>query len=388
MNHGGSTRHRTILLGLCVGILMCVAAMGADEGTSPTTFPPLPKLTLAPVNETNDIAAYRAGVRESVARFAGLADACDDPLLRAELRLAAVNLIFARQLEPDCTRTFWSLTTFEAHKIDRDAIETAFDLVDNLIETAQQDIEAARDAKQQRPDGEPPVEKGEPPAEKADDEIDPRQQRIQAARGLRRTLAAFGTALRAVVAPPADEDSDRGRRRAASKLAALVEEDDRRVAAAAEFWQAYLRKDEADPQPALSRLDYALDDFTPSERPYAFFARVLRCRVLAAHGMRVAALALLKQVEERTYVWFPQDAQQQAAASAVAWVEFQTLLSWHEQLDPQTQEEARHWCRTEAHKAVERSLTAHTALPRIWPAIPLLAELAELEAKAADNDSN
>jgi hypothetical protein len=261
---------------------------------------------------------------------------------------------------------------------DLDALRARFESAASLIADAEEDLEAARAAtpKPQEPAAE---------EQAVDAKAEARQARISAASAQRRALKAFHRALRAVLVPPTDVEVARERRRAASDMAALLENDDRRVAVAAAFWQAYLRKDEDDPKPALSRLEYALDDFAPSERPYAFFSRLLRCKVLALHDQRVAALALLKQIEERTFVWFPEADQQQVAASGVAWLEYQTLAAWHERLDIDTQVEERNWCRNEAQKTIDRALEEHAALPRLWPAIPVLSDLSALEAKAAGN---
>lgn len=370
---------------MIAGVLSGSAFAAGDDANKPLAFPPAPAVSLAPVNGQANLADYEAGVVELVDRLVSVAKGSDDALLRAELRLAAANVVLSRQIEPASTRAFWGLTSPEPKADDPDALRAEFESAAGLIATAEKDLDAAQAA---APKPEEPAAKEEAPDKDAKSDakkskVELWQARMSAAKAQRRALKAFHRALRAVLVPPAEADAARERRRAASEMAALLENDDRRVAAAAGFWQAYLRKDEEDPKPVLSRLDYALDDFAPAERPYAFFSRLLRCMVLASHDERVAALALLKQMEERTFVWFPEADQQQVAASGVAWVEYQTLAGWNESLDPKKQADERNWCRDEAQKTIDRALKEHTALPRLWPAIPVMSDLAALEARAS-----
>lgn len=378
---GHSAGSRVCAAGLTIAVVLSGSVFAAGEDASkPLAFPPAPVVSLAPVNGQANLEDHRAGVVELVDRLVGLADGNDDALLRAELRLAAANVVLARQVEPECTRAFWGLTISEPNADDPDTLRAAFDSAAGLIATAEKDLDAAQAA---APKPEEPAAKEEAADKDAKSTVELWQARVSAAKAQRRALKAFHRALRAVLAPPAEADAARERRRAASEMAALLEDDDRRVAAAAGFWQAYLRKDEEDPKPVLSRLDYALDDFAPAERPYAFFSRLLRCMVLASHDERVAALALMKQMEERTFVWFPEAEQQQVAASGVAWIEFQTLAAWHASLDPKKQADEQNWCHNEAQKTIDRALKEHTALPRLWPAIPVMSDLPALEAKAS-----
>jgi hypothetical protein len=338
-------------------------------------------MSLAGVDGVADVGAYEASVADHAARLADLAGDAGDPLMRAELQLTAANLILAKQIEPACTRTFWGLTAFPEHRVDSQKLTAGLDRAQRLLTDARSNINDAREAAPKDEPESPAVEEG------AEKEVDPTVTRILAASTHQRTLEAFRQALATALLPAADAGEGRTRRRAASELAALVEHDDRRVATAAGFWQAYLRKDETDPRAALARLDYALDDFGPSEKPYAFFARVMRCRVLEGHGQRVAAFALLTQMEERTFGWYLDEEPRAEALRAIAWTKLQALRAWHDGLDAQTKTDERAWCREQATTIIDDTLVEANELPRLSPVIPMLYDADAIETRAAVNDA-
>ena len=359
-----------------LGIIGIAAPVVRGDDQAVASFPAAPTMGLAPMEGSEGLAA---SVADHVARLVELAGQSNLPILRAELQLAGANLILGRQIEPTCTRSFWGLDHVEALAPDDRKVAEAFDMAGRLLNDAEARINEARRT----------APKGEPEAGENATEKDPSMSaRISAASSHQRTLEAFHQALIAALVPPGADDRKRARRRAASELSALVEHDDRRVATAAGFWQAYLRKDEADPHASLARLDYALDEFAPPEQPYAFFARVMRCEVLAAHGQPVAALALLTQMEERALGWYGEEDSRKQALRAIAWAKLHTLRIWHEDLDAAERADERVWCREQAAELIANALQEPRTLPRLSPAIPLLLDADGVEAAAAAGHEN
>jgi len=381
-----------ILFAALVGMAATVAH--ADD-EKPQGFPAAPTMELAPIE---DAAAQAGSIPDRVARLKELATKSNAPILRAELELTAANLILGHQIEPICTRSFWGLdevqtgaqeaTTGEkSTEADRHAkLGAAFDEAGLLLDAAQESIEAAREALHQADADQTEAEGDE--AQEEDEHERSLAARVTAAASHRETLDAFRKALKVALTPPNGDDGKRARRRAASGLSALVEHDDRRVATAAGFWQAYLRKDEDDPHASLARLDYALDEVTATERPYAFFARLMRCEILADHGQPVAATALLTQMEERVLDWYREEGPRHQALQAVAWTKMRTLRAWYDRLDATTQVEERNWCCDQASGLIEKTLTEPRTLPRLSPAIPLLYDADSVEAAAAAENPN
>lgn len=180
--------------------------------------------------------------------------------------------------------------------------------------------------------------------------------------------------MRAFLLGGDDPESLRASRRAASRLSVLLEDDNPQIAAAAGLWQACLRSRDSDPSRALELLDAALADLPRESLPFSFFARLLRCRLIAARGGHAAALALLTQIEDRCEDWLPDESQRNDAMRALALTEFQILRDWHGALTEPNQSEERQWCIDRArHLAAERFTEEHHSLLRLNPCIPLPA---------------
>jgi len=366
---------------LALGIAGIAAPPVHGDDQTPESFPPAPSMLLASVDGVDDMAAYTSSVADRATRLVELAEKSKDPLRRAELQLTGANLILARQMEPTCTRIFWHLTGSAEHPPDPQMLTQAFDTVDRLLAEAKTNLDEAR--------GQASVEeeKSGETAEAKEKSVPSKPSRITAAGRHQRTLASFQQALRAALLPPPGDEGKRSVRRAASQLAELVEHDDRRIATAAGFWQAYLRKGETDPHASLAGLDNALDEFAPTEQPYAFFARVMRCDVLAEHGQEVAALTLLTQMEERALNWYPDGEPRKQALGAIAWTKLHALRTWFDTLDPSERAEERAWCCSQAATLVNDALAEPNELPRLSPAIPMLFDADAVEAAAvAGND--
>ena len=196
---------------------------------------------------------------------------------------------------------------------------------------------------------------------------------LNALKSHREALAAFSAAQRAYITSDEPGESSMSPRRAASRLSSLLEDSDPQVAAAANLWQACLRSLEADPSRALAVLDLVLDDPSPKQLPYAFFARLLRCRLIAARGGFTASLALLLQMEPRLDKWIPSDADRATALRATALVEIQILRQWYDHLDASTQIAERRWCaeRIDALRT-ERFGGSNATVFRLKNAVPLM----------------
>lgn len=343
-----------------LGLWVCLAppaAIGSQEDDAresrsrPDNLPLLPQLRLMPVGEPEDEASYVRSVAGSADDLARQASQTDDPMARADLLLEAANRILAYELEPACTRRLLGIPRPDlAEKAGRPPA-AALDRATSMIAQADATLLEIEDAG--------------PEAAEASNR---RQRRI-------RVLLAFATAIRAFLFDdPGDEDTT-AVVEAASKLSPILEDSDRKVAAAARFWQACLRAGEADPTPALARLDPALMKPPEWSHPYGFFTRLLRCRLLVRRGHPAAALSLLMQIEERCVDdWFDPD-DRAVALRTVALVRTQILRDWHGQLSPDTHADERQWCGDRIQQLIDLKLVQddRTVL-RLSPAVPLVVE--------------
>jgi hypothetical protein len=188
------------------------------------------------------------------------------------------------------------------------------------------------------------------------------------------TLQAFGLALRVYLLSGDAPDAVRETRRAASRLSPLLEGSDIAVAKAAALWQAALRSREADPAPALSVLDMALADPPARSQPYGFFARLLRCRLIATRGGSAAAIGLLLQIEERCREWFKDGPERDAAIRTVQLVRIELMAGWHKELASAHRETERQWCADQiAILVAERFNEGSATVSRLAPAVPIIA---------------
>ncbi len=348
----------------------------------PERFPTIPPVSFG---DKTDLADGQIVLRERVRRLSALAEKTDDALLRAELRMAAANIILAQQLELPCTRVFWGVAEPDGDHPASEEHRQSLAAAEKLLTHAKDDLDTARQALVNHPPVVSEEDEGGPVEAEKNSDRDDLRKRFSKDSGHRRTLMAFHRALHTALLPPTGEGAARESRRAASELSALMENDNPRVAMAANFWQAYLRKAEPDAKATLSRLSYALDEVAAADQPYAFFSRVLRGMVLADHGRHFAAITLFAQMEERALIWFGDDEARDRAVRAIVWVRVRLLQQWHERLNPDTQREEREWCRERASQLIQRSLSEPNLLPRLSPAIPMLFDPDGLENAAADS---
>lgn len=358
--------------GLVTTLVVLLAASGPQETQtqeapnpeSPITaeeLPSIPAVSFVPFEASKNNADF---LREKAAAAASLiaeAKTTDTPLDRADQLLAAANLMLAYEAEPACSRRFFRVS---------DGPET-----EGSIAQATKALTEARALLQQADTTLLQVEQSD------DDQAEALAARRSKLDALRAFRMALGTYLD--VPTPADDGPDA--RRAASELSPLLEHPDARIAAAAKFWQTCLRAEEDDPSPALSRLEPALLEPVRDARPYSFFARLLRCRLLAQEGHPATALSLLLQMEERCHqTWFPAYSIEPAVRT-VALLRLEVLREWYDRLSADTQPAQRNWCAERMREVIdERFGDDDRDILRIAPAIPIVAKAPTTNTEPAD----
>lgn len=195
------------------------------------------------------------------------------------------------------------------------------------------------------------------------------------------TLQSFAAALEAVWVSEEDEKAIQARRNGVIALAVLLEHEREDVASAALLWQAMLYRQ-------MGRLDKAFRLLPPvgervdrDGRAYQFFARLLRCRLVAERGGHAAACALLLQVEERILEWFETDESRAEATRAALLVRLQILEQWRGAMDPKTEPGEIEWC-AKAMERIRRTLAGEgdeIRVLRLGQTIPLIATMPEVQ---------
>ncbi len=198
----------------------------------------------------------------------------------------------------------------------------------------------------------------------------------RAGRHLNEVADALGRFVpqREVVRTARAGDAQEAARRAASRLAVLLEDDRPQVAAAAALWQASLRARESDPSRAMSVLGLVLSRPRQGTLPFAFFARLLRCRILASRGGHAVALALLTQLEDRSDIWMAREADRTNALRAITLVEIQVLRDWYARLPGPPDSPQRQWCVDRVKTLIDEHFSEDgSTVFRLTAAIPIVA---------------
>lgn len=348
---------RVLLILLTTGARAAIACQdSASEEPPPPPSPSTevigspPTIGLQPLPGSPDDGGAGGDLRERVDAFLSGAESATEPARRVLAYLNAANLLLSEGLEPSASLKLLGLSE-RGTDADRATIEEG----ERWLAEADRLLEA---------------EQASPPAagEPGGDEAEQPWRQVASRRAAR--LRAFADALRAVLLPVETEEGGRGDRRAASGISAFLEDDDRVIASAAQLWQAVLLRRDPGPQRALQVLDSALDPPHSGTLRFDFFARLLRCRILADRGGYAVACALLLQLEERSREWFIHPPDQAAALAAIAVVERQVLRDWHDALGADKLIE-RGWCR-ERISRIDESLRARadTGLLRLQAAVP------------------
>ena len=332
------------------------------DGAAPGAAVAVPQPTsvfLEPTPGFDDDAAYLRSVAERVESLLAAAGQTEEPARQVAFSLAAANLILAEQLEPFCSR---KLLRLEPGEPDRDGPDprTMLARSDKLIERAFQLLDGLR---------------GTP---------DPPTGSWNEVRRRAQALSAFSGTLRAFTAAD-DAAGKRATREAASRLSPFLEDLHPGVAAAASFWQACLRSLGTNTDAVLSMLDLTLADPSPTSMPYAFFARLLRSRVIAGRGGPQSALALLLQMEERCQDWFTDDQERDLAIRTIQLTRLQIVSDWHDRLAGPDQDAARTWCVDRAKGLIaQRFGEDRNFVWRLAPLIPIVAAPPAPQSGSAD----
>lgn len=307
------------------------------------TLPAMPAVELATIEGFADVRSYAVAMAERAAGLAGQAGQAASPEARVETLLRAANLILAHQLEPACTSRLLRISD-EQVPVVAEEVRAALTRAEDLLAEAEQamDKDAPNDEKWKRWHGRVDI------------------------------LRAFAESQRAFLAPADESEAPRDARRAASRLSILLEHENPQVTAAAALWQAVLRGGEPDPSPALSLLEPALWDLPRKRLPFAYYGRLLRCRLLARQGGYATSLALLARIEDRCTEWFSDDEERDNAVRAANLVAWQVLRAWFDHLTDPTDEAERIWCAQRMEKlSAEAFGEAGRTVLRLNPAVPL-----------------
>jgi len=331
---------------MAVGLLACAPPAPANDA------PLLPVAPLASLEGFDDEADSQRFYAQQVAELTQRAEQAADALERAEAQLTAANLVLARLVEPACTRTLLRLPAGQTPDDLRSLFEQARSLLANAEGILSEDH----------------------PAETAPGTDDARARRRADLADVLQVLQAFVTGLEAYLLPDGEAGGARTARKAASRLAMLLEHDDQTVVAAASLWHAVLRARNGEPDRVLGFVPPALKEPAHQELPYAFFSRLLRCRLLAARpDGPAAALALLYQLEERCHEWLSAPEERAQAFRAASLVELQILSAWHQRLSDPKHEATRRWCTEQMGTATEERFGDPSAtVYRLVNAIPVL----------------
>lgn len=305
---------------------------------------PWPTVTLAPING-DDEDAYRKSIAARIDELANQAHEAENAQARVHRLLAAANLVLAYQIEPACTT---ALLGYGGDAVDTSEKElgTSLDRADAFIEQAAT-VLASVPARPETRDDDP-------------------------AAALRRdleTLASFAQALRAYLLRVDEAEMLRA---AASKLSILLESEDREIAAAAALWQGALRSRHGDPARAAAVLDMPLADPLRGTLPFAFYGKLLRCRLRADQGGYIAALALLAQIEEQCELWLSTESDRADARRAAALVEMQILLDWYKRSASNGDAKQQQWCAEQFSLMARRRFGSETTVYRLSPAVPII----------------
>lgn len=318
------------------------------------TLQALPKVHMPLIEDFDDQASYRQSITDRLKDLKNRANETRDEELRAKLLLAQANYILAYEVEPACTYKLLRLQDQPELNIQPQQLQAAFDRADRAIHQATAIINNL-------PEHEPD---------------DDHKNQISMRKSLD-ILQAFAKAQRVYLLQDT-ENTQSEARRAASGLSAMVEMDHPKIASAATFWQSCIRNRKSDHKVVLSRLEYALAHVQQSTMPYSFFARLLRCRILADQGGYALSLSLLLQMEEHSREWFFNATQFDHIYRSIALTRIQTLRAWHEQLSEKNLIEERQWCLEQIQQLLESRFDSDKPIVvRLWPAIPIVTPIPE-----------
>jgi hypothetical protein len=309
----------------------------------------------------SDEASFEAYNRARTLDILAAADRSGDARAEVEHRLAAANWILARRTEPQVTRLLLG-------------IESPTDLASlrSSVADARLQLEACRRLLDNRANNDESHPTGAQEPQSGPAEAPSRE----GLRSLHDELSAFAEALAVVWSSDDGDDHITQVRRCASALGVLLEDERPGVAPAAAMYQAllYRRADRLDR--ALAVLDLATKPLPRGGQAWAFFSRLLRCRVLAHQGRHALAWSLLLKLEERALEWFEAAGQGEQAARAARLVRLEVAGLWQQQLARAGLTAEAAWCQSAAER-IRQAMSESPQPPaviRIRLAIPFLLE--------------
>lgn len=336
-----------VLMAIVVSVAAPVIARTEEPAVKPVEIrSPMPQARLRLPAGFESRSAHLNSIRSRVEELSRKAESATDTLQRVGFQLAVANMILGEEIEWDVNHVFLKI---QGENVAKWAPPTdALDRTSGLLEKAREGLAGAT---------------GDGNAERIAD----LNRRVS-------TITTFHGALRSFLLGRTDDSEREAGREAASKLSLLLEDGDPTIAAAAAFWQAVLRSDDRDKERILNSLDLALAPPTPASMPYAFFARLLRCRILADRGSHAAALSLLMQLEEGVVDWMEDEKDYKDATRTVMLFEWQTLSTWSSHLDTEGKQDEKRWCETRMESTVREHLAKDDEFVLgLHPVIPIVA---------------
>lgn len=191
-------------------------------------------------------------------------------------------------------------------------------------------------------------------------------------------LAHFGEAMRQYALAHQSAHDPEALQNAANDLAMWLDDERLPVASAAVLWQSLLYQAAGEPERALAVLPLPLTAL--QDDPFAFFARLQRCLVLARTERRSAALALLLRMEERTGQWFRQPSESQSALCTLTWARIQMAETADWALGDVASTTMSRWIERAREALANNGETCE--LLRLTHAVPLLISEAAATGKA------
>lgn len=342
--------------GMSYAVLLLIPLIRTEDPPRPAAQPeiaiiaPLPELRLAAIPEHEDETAFRRSIAAKAEEWLKTAEVTEDRMAKIEFQLAAANVILARELEPLCSHAVLeTITKVPTAGIAKEQASEALDRANAALSSAETLLQTAL-------------------AESPED-----NEKVKDAERRREVLQSFADALRAVIVPMEGAEGPRQARKAASRLSILLEDTNPRITTAAILWYALLRSREGDRDAAIAVLDSALSDPPRQSMIPGFFARIMRCQLMAPQGGHAAAFALLVQLEPRCDLWFTDRTQREDALRTLASAQWKMLRDWHDRLET-AQESERRWCADRMAELAAERFKEGTTLLRLGLTVPIIAE--------------
>ncbi len=328
----------------------------ASDHQDNTAWPTLPAVKLSLVDTFEDEASYLAKTAADLAELEQQAAQTSDQQHKVDLLLAAANQVLAFQIEPVISRQLLGLGD-DVQKDDQPKSSTMLTHVRELLGASDTIIESLGQG-----------------------ELNDEQQAWHHQAKHRLTLLkGFAAGVEALTNAQLNQTSLRD---AASRLSILREDSDGAVMSASGLWQAIVRSKMDDTDRALDVLPLALAQVRNKSLAQSFFARILRCELLAKRGEYAASLALLTNIEELSDDWFGRRAKRDVAARTASWMQLNVLKRWHQSLLEQGHHAEARWCVLRANSLIERRFSDdELTLLRLVPAVPIVAPVVDTHDK-------